>query len=101
MTDFFGGVASVEVQASDAKLPFRSAPAPWRTARRAMTIGQDPSVVKFGQIGSKSRPVSPGGWKKPLEKRDVVGQAWLGGLVVLGAIGYASWISSKQSRTKL
>lgn len=97
VTDFFGGVASVEIQGSEAKLPLRKAPAPWRTVRRAKTIGKNEDLTRFDRVKSVGRPVSPGGWKKPLERREG-GQAWLGGLLMAGAAGYVFWRSSQRSK---
>lgn len=85
VTDFFGGVASVEVQPSSAKLPLRQAPAPWRVIR-TKTIGKREGPRTFKSSSPKSVK-GEGEWSKPLERGTGIVSQVVGGLAITGITG--------------
>jgi hypothetical protein len=83
VTDFFGGVASVEVLNSEAKLPLRSKPSPWRKVSRRKTIGSSdvtPKTIKVVQ--PRTARTREGGWSNPLQQGSSALSTIIGGLTV-------------------
>ena len=88
VTDFFGGVASVEVQRAEAKLPLRSAPAPWRQVSRAKRLGASTPALPLTHGSKKPRPVRRGDeWSKPMERKTGFASNVVGGLALVGITG--------------
>jgi phosphatidylinositol glycan class K len=92
VTDFFGGVANVEIQGSEAKLTLRSAPSEWVQAKRPRanirTISHSGSAKKKKKGHSRPLEQDEGkGWHRPLERGTTVVSGMVGSAALLGLAG--------------
>lgn len=91
VTDFFGGVANVEIPGSEAKLPLRSAPSEWVQVKRPRAKIRTISHSGFAKKKKgHSRPLEQDegkGWHKPLERGTTVVSGMVGSAALLGLAG--------------
>ncbi|ORY24787.1 peptidase C13 family-domain-containing protein [Naematelia encephala] len=100
VTDFFGGVASIEIMSRDKELPiFARGLTSWKEVRRVKSIGGDQREAWQARrpLGSA---VAAGGWDRPLSEDKDIWESLRGvGTAVALGVAIVAWsVSGSESR---